>query len=208
MPSVRPAPIEPATAGVGAAPHCHLVGGGMASLAAAVFLVRDAGLRGEQISIYEQTEVFGGSLDGAGDPDTGYVVRGGRMFEEHFVCTFDLLATIPAGVAGGPTLRDEIMTFNRAVVGSSRCRLVRDGRKADMTRFGLSRRDILDLLKLILGSERALQGKTIERCFNAAFFRSNFWHMWCTTFAFQPWHSAMEFRRYLRRFVHRSEERR
>ncbi len=26
--------------------------------------------------------------------------------------------------------------------------------------------------------------------------------MWCTTFAFQPWHSAVEFRRYLARFAH------
>ncbi|MDQ1656035.1 MAG: oleate hydratase, partial [Cryptosporangiaceae bacterium] len=26
--------------------------------------------------------------------------------------------------------------------------------------------------------------------------------MWCTTFAFEPWHSAIEFRRYLNRFVH------
>src|ERR1039458_920931 len=26
--------------------------------------------------------------------------------------------------------------------------------------------------------------------------------MWCTTFAFQPWHSAVEFKRYLLRFAH------
>ena len=26
--------------------------------------------------------------------------------------------------------------------------------------------------------------------------------MWCTTFAFQPWHSAVEFKRYLLRFTH------
>jgi len=26
--------------------------------------------------------------------------------------------------------------------------------------------------------------------------------MWCTTFAFQPWHSAVEFKRYLHRFIH------
>ena len=26
--------------------------------------------------------------------------------------------------------------------------------------------------------------------------------MWCTTFAFQPWHSAVEFKRYLDRFAH------
>ncbi len=29
--------------------------------------------------------------------------------------------------------------------------------------------------------------------------------MWCTTFAFQPWHSAVEFKRYLLRFTHMVE---
>jgi oleate hydratase len=29
----------------------------------------------------------------------------------------------------------------------------------------------------------------------------NFWYMWSTTFAFQPWHSAVEFRRCLHRFM-------
>jgi oleate hydratase len=38
--------------------------------------------------------------------------------------------------------------------------------------------------------------------FDLSFFETDFWFMWCTTFAFQPWHSAVEFRRYLVRFTH------
>ncbi len=38
--------------------------------------------------------------------------------------------------------------------------------------------------------------------FDANFFKTDFWFMWCTTFAFQPWHSAVEFKRYLVRFAH------
>ena len=60
--------------------NVYLVGGGIASLAAAAFLIRDGGVRGENIFILEESKVLGGSLDGAGDPDTGYVIRGGRMF--------------------------------------------------------------------------------------------------------------------------------
>ena len=33
------------------------------------------------------------------------------------------------------------------------------------------------------------------------FFETEFWYMWATTFAFQPWHSAVEFKRYLHRFM-------
>lgn len=32
-------------------------------------------------------------------------------------------------------------------------------------------------------------------------FETVFWSMWSTTFAFQPWHSAVEFKRYLLRFL-------
>ena len=74
----------------------HIVGGGIAGLATAVYLIRDAGVGGENIHIYEQLGVAGGSLDGSGDAGAGYMIRGGRMFEEHFACTFDLLDTIPS----------------------------------------------------------------------------------------------------------------
>ena len=37
--------------------------------------------------------------------------------------------------------------------------------------------------------------------FEPSFFKTNFWAMWCTTFAFQTWHSAVELKRYLNRFV-------
>lgn len=43
---------------------------------------------------------------------------------------------------------------------------------------------------------------SISDQFNAAFFASNFWFMWSTTFASQPRHSAVEFTGYLLRFAH------
>jgi myosin-crossreactive antigen len=74
----------------------YLVGGGIASLAAAVLLIRDAGVPGRCIQVFEQSDTLGGSLDGSGTPNTGYLMRGGRMFDENFACTFDLLASIPS----------------------------------------------------------------------------------------------------------------
>ena len=55
-------------------------GGGIGSLAAAAFMIRDGGLPGANITIYEALPVLGGSLDAAGNPETGYSLRGGRMF--------------------------------------------------------------------------------------------------------------------------------
>jgi oleate hydratase len=56
-----------------------LVGGGIASLAAAVFLIRDGEIRGGNITILEELDTIGGSLDGSGSALAGYVLRGGRM---------------------------------------------------------------------------------------------------------------------------------
>jgi oleate hydratase len=74
----------------------YIVGGGIAALAAAVLLMRDGGVPGDRITILEHRDTAGGSLDGAGDPQSGYLTRGGRMFEPQFVCTLDLLSSIPA----------------------------------------------------------------------------------------------------------------
>ncbi|SFL40453.1 oleate hydratase [Shimia aestuarii] len=181
----------------------HIVGGGIAGLAAAVFLVRDAGVEGERVRIYEQLDVTGGSLDGCGNAADGYLIRGGRMFEEHFVCTFDLLDTIPSVDDPNISVAEDILAFNGMVTGSSNCRLVRDGKPAaDRYDLTLEARDIIDINRLILHSERSLGSQRIDDWFKPPFFESNFWLMWSTMFSFQPWHALSEMRRYLRRFIH------
>lgn len=181
----------------------YLVGGGIAALAAAVLLVRDGHVAGERIVIFEHLGREGGSLDGAGDADTGYITRGGRMFEPNFVCTFDILGTIPSPDNPDISVRDDILAFNRMVPGWADCRLVRHGIKAeDRLRLGLATTDLVELSRLLLAPEGWLEGRTIESWFAPAFFDTNFWIMWATMFSFQPWHSLAEMRRYMRRFLH------
>ncbi|MGA9639861.1 MAG: oleate hydratase, partial [Terriglobales bacterium] len=50
---------------MGTKPKAYLVGGGIGSLAAAAFMIRDGGLPGGNISNLEAAPVMGGSLDGA-----------------------------------------------------------------------------------------------------------------------------------------------
>ncbi len=181
----------------------YMVGGGIAALAAAVLLVRDGRVAGDRITILEQRGSAGGSLDGAGNAETGYLTRGGRMFEPQFVCTLDLLSTIPAPDDPAISIRDDILAFNRAVPGWSDCRLVRGGHKAeDRLRLGLGPEEIVALNRLLLTSEARLEGQAITDWFAPPFFETNFWIMWSTMFSFQPWHSLAEMRRYMRRFLH------
>lgn len=182
--------------------EAYIVGGGIAGLAAAVLLIRDGGMAGERIHVLEQSYRIGGSLDGAGDPEAGYVIRGGRMFEEHFACTYDLFSTIPSLSNPETSVSEEIHAFTRRVVTSSRSRLVINEKKIEAPALGLSLRDKWDLCRLGLRTELSIGAETIEDYFSRGFFDTNFWCMWCTMFAFQPWHSLMEFRRYMRRFMH------
>jgi oleate hydratase len=89
----------------------YLVGAGVASLAAAAFLIRDADISGQNITILEESAKIGGSLDAAGTPTDGYTMRGGRMIESKYLCTFDLFSSIPTrsqcreGKRSGQSLR-------------------------------------------------------------------------------------------------------
>ena len=60
----------------------YFIGRGLASLAGAAYLIRDCNFKGENIHIIEGMKVLGGSNDGAGNEEYGFVCRGGRMLNE------------------------------------------------------------------------------------------------------------------------------
>jgi oleate hydratase len=179
----------------------YLVGGGIASLAAAAFFIRDGDIPGQNITILEESETIGGSLDAAGNPEAGYVMRGGRMIESKYACTFDLFSSIPT-LDETKTVTKEIFDWNETMKTSSQSRLFRNGQRVDAPRFGLTEKHILTIEGLELEPEEMLGRTSIADQFDSSFFKTDFWFMWCTTFAFQPWHSAVEFKRYLVRFTH------
>lgn len=180
----------------------YLVGSGIASLAAATYLTNDAGVAGDNIHILEQDYIPGGALDGSGDPENGYLIRGGRMHEEHFVCYWDLLSNIPSYDNPDISVKDESFEFNSRFVSHAQARLLKHGEKMDVTSFGLSLKDQGDLLRLTYASEKSLDNLRIEDWFSAEFFSTNFWYLWTTMFAFQKWSGVAAMRRYMKRFIH------
>jgi oleate hydratase len=181
----------------------HLIGGGIGSLAAAAFMIRDGGVPGPNITIYEALDVLGGSLDAAGNACSGYHLRGGRMLTtDNYECTWGLFKSIPSLTNPAKTVFDETVEFNRVIKAHSQARLV-DANRAipDVTSMGFSMTDRIELLELMLAGEDKLGADRITDWLSPEFFKTKFWFMWSTTFAFQPWHSAIEFKRYLHRFI-------
>ncbi|MFA6069558.1 MAG: oleate hydratase [Janthinobacterium sp.] len=181
----------------------YLVGGGIGSLAAAAFMIRDGGMQGSNITIFETSPVTGGSLDGGGNAEDGYTLRGGRMLTtDNYECTWDLFKSIPSLEHAGQSVYDETIAFNERHLPHSRARLVDRNRfKVDVSSMGFSMQDRLELLKLTEADEDTLGSSAITDWLSPEFFDTKFWFMWATTFAFQPWHSAVEFKRYLHRFM-------
>ncbi|MDV7713524.1 oleate hydratase [Enterococcus casseliflavus] len=184
--------------------EAYIVGGGLAGLAAAVFLIRDGHMAGVKIHVLEELSLSGGSLDGKFIPHDGFVTRGGREMENHFECLWDLFRSIPSLEVEDASVLDEFYWLDHDDPNSSNCRIIhnRGQRAADDGEFTLSATAQKELTQLFMTSEDQLIGKKIEDVFGEEFFESNFWLYWCTMFAFEKWHSAIEMRRYVLRFVH------
>ena len=192
----KPARIEEKSA--------YLVGSGLASLAAACFLVRDAQMPGKNIHILEAMDIAGGACDGIDDPTRGYVMRGGREMEDHFECLWDLFHSIPSLEVPGASVLDEYYWLNKHDPNYSLCRATeRRGEDAHTDgKFGLSQKGSMEIMKLFFTKDEDLYDKTIEDVFDDEVFGSQFWLYWRTMFAFENWHSALEMKRYFQRFIH------
>lgn len=179
-----------------------LIGSGIASLAAAVYLEKETGVPAQQIHILEKEAIPGGALDGSGNEEAGFLIRGGRMHEKHYACYWDLLSNIPSLEDPSISVTDESYQFNEMFVSNAQARLLRGGEKLNASEYGLSLAHQMDLIKLTSVSEKSLGNKRIEDWFDQDFFDTHFWYLWTSMFAFQKWSSLAEMRRYMKRFIH------
>ena len=182
----------------------YLIGSGLAALAAACYLVRDGQMAGERIHILEKDPIPGGACDGYQYTDIGYVMRGGREMDNHFECMWDLFRSIPSIETKGVSVLDEYYWLNKADPNYSLCRATeKQGQDAHTDKkFGLSDKAAMEIMKLFFTPDEELYNKRIDEIFDHEVLDSNFWLYWRTMFAFENWHSALEMKLYLKRFIH------
>ena len=105
----------------------YIVGGGIAGLAAAVFLIDDAGMPGKNITIYEKRRDTGGCCGVIGT-EGAYICPGERELEPYMECLWYLCSKIPSLDTPGRTVLDETVDVNRESAIHSECRcLVKQG---------------------------------------------------------------------------------
>ncbi len=182
----------------------YIIGSGLGALAAACFLVRDGQMKGGNVHILEKDPIPGGACDGFQYGDLGYVMRGGREMDNHFECMWDLFRSIPSLETEGVSVLDEYYWLNKRDPNYSLCRATENQGQDARTdkKFGLSDKGAMEIMKLFFTPDEELYNKRIEEYFDDEVLNSNFWLYWRTMFAFENWHSALEMKLYIQRFIH------
>ena len=184
--------------------HAYIIGTGLAALSSACYLVRDGQMPGDHIHILEKDPVPGGACDGLDIPGLGYVMRGGREMDNHFEVMWDLFRSIPSIETEGVSVLDEYYWLNKEDPNYSLCRATKDlGKDAGLKgKFGLSDKAAMEIMKLFFTPDEDLYDKPITDFFDDEVLNSNFWLYWRTMFAFENWHSALEMKLYIKRYIH------
>ena len=117
---------------------------------------------------------------------------------------WDLFRSIPSIETEGVSVLDEYYWLNKADPNYSLCRATeKQGQDAHTDKkFGLSDKAAMEIMKLFFTPDEELYNKRIDEIFDHEVLDSNFWLYWRTMFAFENWHSALEMKLYLKRFIH------
>nr|WP_259765888.1 oleate hydratase [Pediococcus pentosaceus] len=203
----------------------YMIGTGIANLAAGIYLIRDGGWSGNQITMLGLEKH--GANDGAAVADyeqeygnqslsnnRGYLAKGGRMLnEETYENLWDILRSVPSLDNPGQSVTDDILNFDHAHPTHDVARLMdkkngirNNGGADDYNRMQFNNKDRYLLSKLMMmpeSKEDKLNDISIAEWFAESphIFSTNFWYMWETTFAFKKESSAMELRRYMNRMI-------
>ncbi len=182
----------------------YIIGSGLAALSAACFLVRDGQMKGEHVHILEKDALPGGACDGYKYENVGYVMRGGREMDNHFECMWDLFRSIPSIETEGVSVLDEYYWLNKEDPNYSLCRAtVNRGENAHTDgKFAISDKGAMEIMNLFFTPDEDLEDKRITDVFDDEVLNSNFWLYWRTMFAFENWHSALEMKLYIKRYIH------
>ena len=187
--------------------HAHIIGSGIAGLAAAVYLVQDAKMPGKNITIYEARPNLGGCLEAFGSAEEGYLSTGAREPEPYFQCMWELCSRIPSLEEPGKTVLDETVEFNKKYPIYCNTRFLEQQGKVDETQhqMELDPENGMKLMQLLMTPDKDLENVSLADWFGEDYFESNMWKDFSTKLAFQKWDSAMEMKQYIHRFLHLGE---
>lgn len=164
-----------------------LIGGGIASLAAAVHLIQKAKVPAPQIHILDVHKASGGAMEEvSGNLEDGYVLHTGAQVYFHEQCVEELLGMVPSQDDPEKSVLQSIKDCEpQRPTNKARTRALRfdeEGRlKVDTHRMHIGIKLRMVLVAFILDQERASDSRQIKDVFEDSFFQTDFWSLWSTT---------------------------
>lgn len=185
--------------------QAFLIGGGLASMAAALYLIRDCRFPADHITIYEEKAALGGSNKAFGAPEQGFWCLGERVLDQELWGNlWELLDAVPSLNRPGSSVSQEILGFSKAHPVQKGLRIVnRKGQIREKGFPGFSMSDRAALAKLLLSDEKRLDRLSVQDWFadSPHLFETAFWYMCQSYFGLRRWSSLQEFRRRVRQLV-------
>ena len=183
----------------------HIVGGGIAGMACAAFMIDDGYLPGENVTIYEKLPDVGGSMDGT-EGKNGYLCRGERELEPYMECLWYLFSKIPSVDSPGMTVLDETVRANKEdpIFAHSRVLHKQGDVYAQIKNFKTSDALAKRMVEMLASPEEALYDLSIEDFYGDLMDELNqasFWICFHSMLAFKHYHSVLEMKRYMVRFL-------
>lgn len=162
--------------------HVWILGSSIGSLAAAVFLIRDAEIPAPQIHLLESRGAPEDGLPTTGDAASGYDHRSSCLTLICDTYTEYLLSRVPSIACPEQTALDNLNSFKEDVAAT---RLLVQGdnhlKAIDPSNSNIGWKVWMSLMTFVLKSEKSLDRKVIHDCFKAKFFSSEFWIVWSST---------------------------
>jgi oleate hydratase len=166
-----------------------LIGSGIASLAAAVHLIREAGLPGCNIHILDRHAKTGGGITSSGDSNKGYILYPGSLPYFHDESIENLLSLVPSARGLNKslwnTIRDLELSEDSLPGRTAQTRFLRnkEGKceRSDATHLSIGPYNRLQLMKVLVENENILGSHRIQDFFREEFFGTDFWVLWSTT---------------------------
>ncbi|KAJ6018990.1 hypothetical protein N7522_001057, partial [Penicillium canescens] len=184
-----------------------ILGSGTASLASAVYLIKNAHLRPSAVHVLDEHLSLQQTLHHQGSTHAGYDQFAGCLPAPAGSGLTELLDMIPSAVTEGRSYLHDLRAAeeqNAMNRNGGTCFIAQNKGAfrhlpTESLNIGWSHR--IHLMHLLIKEEESLQKREIRHFFRESFFRSTFWTIWSTQFGFQPWHSAAEFRRAVRQYL-------
>lgn len=185
-------------------PKYYIVWSWIAGLSTAVYLIQEWNIDWKQITIFEKAKLYGWALDAKETKNwEWYTMRWIRVFEDRaYTCFMDLLERIPSPKEKYENLKEETLKYNEKNKVYFKARLLKNKTVKEAKKLELSFKNRYRLAKLLFISEKTLKSTKINEYFDKEFFNSNFWYEFSTVFAFAPWSSLIEMKRYVLRSIH------